>query len=190
MPHIPTCTSRTEPTILNIGIPRKSVLQRRLPTITTLKIASSEVTRRGSTMQQHVEQLPEQLPDRASKRRKRQRCSGEPSQPPHPHTISRLTELLGTCTDAQYIQIIKSLPTDWSATNDRGKTITKRQLEMAQWESYKDDHIVLTFQQTIMLTRQISTTVTQYDTLLAQSIVEHNDVWLRQVTNPLTGERL
>ncbi len=31
---------------------------------------------------------------------------------------------------------------------------------------------------------------TQYDTLLAQTIVDQNDVWLRQVTNPLTGERL
>ncbi len=61
---------------------------------------------------------------------------------------------------------------------------------MAQWEAYKDDHGVLTFQQTIMLTRQFPTTVTQYDTLLAQSIVDQNDVWIRQVTNPLTGERL
>ncbi len=60
--------------------------------------------------------------------------------------------------------------------NDKGITETKRQLEMAQWEAYKDDHNVLTFQQTIMLTRQFPTTVTQYDTLLAQSIVDHNDV--------------
>jgi len=61
---------------------------------------------------------------------------------------------------------------------------------MAQRDAYKDDHIALTFQQTIMLTRQFPTTVTQYDTLLAQSIVDQNDVWTRQVTNPLTGERL
>ena len=38
-----------------------------------------------------------------------------------------------------------------------------------------------------MLTRQFPT---QYDTLLAQSIVDQNNVWIRQVTNPLTGERL
>ena len=74
--------------------------------------------------------------------------------------------------------------------NDRGTTLTKRQLDMARWGAYKDDHNVLTFQQTIMLTRQYPNTVTQYDTLLAQSIVEQNDVWTRQVTNPLTGERL
>jgi hypothetical protein len=57
-----------------------------------------------------------------------------------------MTELLDTCTDAQYIQIIKSLPTEWSAMNDRGMAVTKRQLEVAQWKSYKDDHGVLTFQ--------------------------------------------
>ena len=68
--------------------------------------------------------------------------------------------------------------------------VTKRQLEIAQWEAYKDDHSVLTFQQTIMLKRQLPTTGTQYDTLLAQSIAGQNDVWLRQVTNQLTGERL
>jgi len=61
---------------------------------------------------------------------------------------------------------------------------------MAQWEAYKDDHTVITFQQTIMLTRQFPTIVTQYDSLLAQSIVDQNDVWIRQVTNLLTGERL
>ena len=32
--------------------------------------------------------------------------------------------------------------------------------------------------------------VTQYETLLAQSIVDYNDVWITQVTNPLTEERL
>ena len=101
-----------------------------------------------------------------------------------------MTELLDKCTDSQYIQIIKSLPTDWSATNDRGMTVTKRQLEMAQWEAYKGDHNVLTFQQTIMLTKHIPATVTQYDTLSTQSIVNQNDVWIRKVTNPLIGERL
>ena len=71
-----------------------------------------------------------------------------------------MTELLDTCTDAQYIQIIKSLPIDWSATNDIGMTVTKRQLQMAQWEAYKDDHNVLAFQQTILHTRQYPNTIT------------------------------
>jgi hypothetical protein len=61
---------------------------------------------------------------------------------------------------------------------------------MTQWGSYKDDHIVLTFQQAIMSTKHHPQTVTQYDTLLAQSVVDHNDVWTRQVTNPLTEEPL
>ncbi len=59
---------------------------------------------------------------------------------------------------------------------------------MAHWGAYKDDHIVLTFQQPRMHTRQYPNTFTQFDTLLAQSIVEQNDVWTRQVTNPLTEE--
>ena len=74
--------------------------------------------------------------------------------------------------------------------NERGTRVTKRQLEMAHWGSYKDDHSVLTFQQTIMHTKQHPKTVTQFDTLLAQSIFEQNGVWTRQVTNPLTGEHL
>jgi len=41
-----------------------------------------------------------------------------------------------------------------------------------------------------MSTRQHANTVTQYDTLFAQSIVDQNDVWARQITNPLTEERL
>ena len=61
---------------------------------------------------------------------------------------------------------------------------------MAQWGSYKDDHNVLTFQQAIISTRPFPQNVTQYDTLLAQSIVDQNDVWIKQVTNPLTRERL
>jgi hypothetical protein len=108
----------------------------------------------------------------------------------HSHTISELTKLLNSCTDEQYAQVIRQLPENWSALNEKGTSVTKRQLEMAHWGAYKDDHSVLTFQQTILQTRQHPNTVTQYDTLLAQSIVEQNDVWIRQITNPLTGEQL
>jgi hypothetical protein len=101
-----------------------------------------------------------------------------------------MSELLATCTDEQYNTVIHHLPKGWTATNERGNVVTKRQLEMAQWGFYKDDHIVLTFQQAILSTRQHPQTVTQYDTLLAQYILDHNDVWNGQVTNPLTEERL
>ena len=74
--------------------------------------------------------------------------------------------------------------------NDKGTTVTKRQLEMSHWGAYKDDHSVLTFQHTIILTRQYPNTFTQVDNLLAQSIVDQNDVWNKQVTSPLTGEHL
>ena len=33
-------------------------------------------------------------------------------------------------------------------------------------------------------------TITQYDTLLAQSVVTHNNAWTRRITNPLTNELL
>ena len=120
----------------------------------------------------------------------KRRAAATRAQSSYPHTISGLTDLLATCTDEQYTQIIHQLPEGWSTTNDRGTRVTKRQLEMAHWGAYKDDHSVLTFQQTIMHTRQYSNTVTQFDTLLEQSIVEQNDIWTRQVTNPLTEEHL
>ena len=37
---------------------------------------------------------------------------------------------------------------------------------------------------------QHANTVKQYDALLAQSIVDQNDAWTRQITNPRTEERL
>ena len=61
---------------------------------------------------------------------------------------------------------------------------------MAQSGAYKEDHIVLTFQQLIMITIQLANMVTQYDTLLAQSIVDQSYVWTKQIINPLTEERL
>jgi hypothetical protein len=82
-------------------------------------------------------------------------------------SLSRLTGLLATCTDEQFTEIIHRLSTCWTALNDRGNTVTKRKLEIAQWGAYRDDHNALAFQQTRMLTRQYPTTVTQYDTLLA-----------------------
>ena len=68
--------------------------------------------------------------------------------------------------------------------------LQKDNLKWRTGGAYKDDHNVLTFQQAILHTRHHPNTVTQFDTLLAQSIVEHNDVWTRHVTNPLTGEHL
>jgi hypothetical protein len=64
-----------------------------------------------------------------------------------------LSELLDTCTDEQFKQVIIKLPEGWTATNETGNVVTKRQLEMAQWGSYKDDHNVLAFQQAILSTR-------------------------------------
>jgi len=60
---------------------------------------------------------------------------------------------------------------------------------MAAWGEYKDDHIALLFQQAILNTKAHPNTITQYDTLLAQSVVS-NDVWTRRITNPLTQQQL
>jgi hypothetical protein len=107
---------------------------------------------------------------------RKHRAPEERAHSSYPKTIPGLTDLLATCTDEQYIQIIHQLPEGWSATNERGTRVTKRQSEIGHWGAYKDDHSVLTFQQTILHTRQYSNTTTQFDTLLAQSIVEQNDV--------------
>ena len=108
----------------------------------------------------------------------------------HPHTISRVFELLSTCTDEQFVEIIRQLPVGWAATNERGNKVTKRQLEVAPWGAYKDNYNVLTFQLAILSTRYHANTATQFNTLLAQSIVHQNDVWTRQIKNPLREERL
>jgi len=108
---------------------------------------------------------------------KRKRPSTPMAHGSQPTTISRRTDHRATCTDEEYTKVFHHLPEGWQATNYKGSTVTKRQLEMAQWGAYKDDHNALLFQQTILSTRQQHThTVTQYDTLLAQSIVDQNDI--------------
>jgi len=136
--------NRKDPTLQHKGRAHAE-LQNWLTTNTKLKTTSPSEASNGSDMQHRAEHPPAPKGDRVSKSRKRQHSSGEPLPGPHPHTIYRLSELLDTCTDAQYIEIIKCLPADWSTTNDRGIRVTKRQLEMAQWGAYKDEHIVLRF---------------------------------------------
>ena len=60
---------------------------------------------------------------------------------------------------------------------------------MSQWGACKDNHSTLLFQQANLSTPQHPREVTQYDTLLAQSIVIQNNVWLIKIMNPLTNER-
>ncbi len=44
-----------------------------------------------------------------------------------PHTISRMSEVVATCTDEHYIEIIQLLTYGWmTATNDRGSNVAKR----------------------------------------------------------------
>ena len=171
----PTSTNQKDPSSTHKGRAHDK-LQRRLPSSTKLETPSPKEAGNGSDMHHHAEQSRATKGDRVPMSRKRQYSSGEPLPGPHPYTTPRLSELLDTCTDATYKDIIRRLPEGWSATNAKGITVTKRQLEMSQWGKHKDDHNVLTFQQTIMLTRQFPNTLTQYDTLLAQSIVDQNDV--------------
>ena len=107
-----------------------------------------------------------------------------------PIRIPHVTGLMDTYTDDMYKVVIHNLPELWHDINEKGTLATKRQLTMAAWGEYKDDHNALLFQQAILNTRAHPHTVTQYDTLLAQSVVMHNDVWTRRITNPLTQEQL
>ena len=61
---------------------------------------------------------------------------------------------------------------------------------MAVSGEYKDDYIALQFQEAVLSTKTHPLTITQYDTLLEQSVVTHNDVWTRRITNPFANERL
>jgi len=107
-----------------------------------------------------------------------------------PNMIPFLKGLIDTYTDEQFKAAIKKLPEAWQDLNEKGIIVTKRQLLIAAWGEYKDDHGTLQFQEAILSTRAHPHTVTQYDTLLAQSVVTHNDGWTRRITNPLTNERL
>jgi len=79
----------------------------------------------GSDMQQHAEQSLAHIGDRVSMSRNRHHSLVERLPGSHPHTISRLSELLSTCTDEQFVEIIRQLSVGWTATNDRGNTVKK-----------------------------------------------------------------
>ncbi len=108
----------------------------------------------------------------------------------HQLRIVHLAKFLDTNTDELLKPLINDLPNTWQDINEKGALVTKRQLQISTWGEYKDDHIALLFQTTILSTRPHPHTVTEYDTLLAQSIVTRNDVWAKRITNPLTNERL
>jgi hypothetical protein len=97
--HIPTRTNRKDPTSKQ-KVRADDELQKRLPPSTKLATLSLKATGTGSDKHQHAEQSPALIGDRVSRTRKRQHSLGEPLPGPHPHTISRLSELLDTCTDA------------------------------------------------------------------------------------------
>ena len=61
---------------------------------------------------------------------------------------------------------------------------------MTAWGEYKDDHSALLFQGAILHTEAHPHTITQYDTMLAQSVFMPNNVWTRRITNQLTNEQL
>jgi hypothetical protein len=93
-----------------------------------------------------------------------------------PNTIPFLKNILDTYTDKQFKAVIKKLPEPWQEIDKKDTLVSKRQLQMAVWGEYKDDLNALQFQEAIMSTRAHPYKVPQYDTLLAQSVVTHNDV--------------
>jgi hypothetical protein len=62
-----------------------------------------------------------------------------------PNTIPTLKKLLHTYTDEKCKEVIKNLPQAWQEINEKGTIFTKRQLQVAVWGEYKDDHIALQF---------------------------------------------
>jgi hypothetical protein len=85
-----------------------------------------------------------------------------------PNTIPTLKNLLDTYTGEQFKAVIMKQPKAWQEINEKGTIVTKRQLLMAVWGEYKDDHNALQFHEAVLSTRAHPHTVTQYDTLLAQ----------------------
>jgi len=59
--------------------------------------------------------------------------------------------------------------------------ITKRQLLMSQWGSYRDDQSISDFHPAIMLSKPPPNLVTRYDTQLANAVVANNDVWTKNI---------
>jgi len=107
--HKPPRTNRKEPASKHKGRAHAE-LHRRLPSITKLETSSPREVGSCSDRQHHAEQSTTPIGDRVSRGRKRQHSTGELLQGPHPHAIFRLSELLNTCTDAQYKEIIRRLP--------------------------------------------------------------------------------
>ena len=100
--HSSTRTNRKDPTLQHKGRAHAE-FQNWLATITKIETTSPGEAGNGSDRQQRAEQPPSPKGDRVSKSRKRHHSCGEPLPGPPPHTISRSTELLDICTDAQYI---------------------------------------------------------------------------------------
>jgi hypothetical protein len=76
----------------------------------------------------------------SSNKKKRYRTPPPQLLTPKATKIPIWKQLLDTCTDEQYKEIINQLPAAWQATNEKGDRVTKSQLQMIIWEEYKDDH--------------------------------------------------
>ena len=91
-------------------------------------------------------------------------------------TSAELKKFLGTCTDTQFAGVIHDLPENWQPHNLKNNLITKRMLRKTTWGAYRDDYSIMTFQEAIMSTKPRPETITQYDTQMARSIIQYNDV--------------
>jgi hypothetical protein len=127
-----------------------------------------------------------------NKKRKKSDCPdpAPPSSGTGATTAAELEKLLDTCTDTRFVGVIHDLPENWQAHNLKGNIITKRMLRKTAWGAYRDDHSILTFQEVIMSTKPHPQTIAKYDTQMALSIIQHNDVWTRRINNPLTNWQL
>ena len=105
-------------------------IEEKIPS-TALNATPEGATDNRSKKQQLPKRTPAPKTGGGLQKSRKRRATEERARSSYPHTISGLAYLLATCTDEQYIPIIHQLPEGWSATNDRGIRVTKRQLEMA-----------------------------------------------------------
>jgi len=144
---------------------------------THMKIIEKIKLQRAPEISQISGQRPEPLTCGGQGRpKKRKQSEMQTLSGPAVTTVTELEQLLDTCTDTHFAKVIQDLPATWQSHNLNGELVTKRMLNKTTWGAYRDDHIILSFQQAILSTKPHPQTITQYDTQMAQSTLQHNDV--------------
>jgi hypothetical protein len=106
--------------------------------------------------------------------KQRERSNLAPPPSSNKHTAESLAMPLDTCTFTEFTYRIQQLPINSQDINNKGTLITKRQLSMSHWASYKTDERISHFQTAVMQAYPPSYLVTQYDTQLVNARMAKN----------------